>query len=326
MSAFPLVTIGAVNFNHARFILETLESIKSQTYPNIQLIIVDDCSTDNSVALVKEWLTTYGRPYQLILHETNQGAIAGVNDVLQNARGTYLSMVATDDLLMPDKISSQVKMFQQHQSDVAMIYGDSMMIDENGNMLRPSMFEHYLGKNYSLPGGYIFKEIINDFFFFWQASLVNLHLFKKIGFQFDKRFIADDWDMELAVSRHYKVYGYKTVQAKYRQVNTGITLTNWVPDKIDKVRKSQFMMIRRYYPHPLNTKEDKFAIIDKLKRLFWEIYFHKNTGYKDRVRYYWMIYRSSLSVKDFAFVAALVFRLDGLRKYLLKFYQKPATA
>lgn len=314
MDSLPLVTIGAVNYNHSRFIIEALDSIKQQTYPNIQLIIVDDFSTDNSVSLINEWLKTYDKPVQFIAHPKNMGAISGVNDVLQNATGKYLSMIATDDAFMPDKIRSQVEMFAQQTGNVGMIYGDSVMIDETGNIVYPSMFEHYHGKNFNPPSGHIFKEILKDFYFFWQASLIDLAMFKKINFTFDAKVIADDWDLELAMSRNYEVYGYKTIQAKYRRVNTGITLTNWVPDKMDKVRKSQFLMIKKYYHHHLNTSDDKRAIVKKLKRLYWEIYYHKNTLYKEKVSLYWQIFTCSRSMKDLVLVILLLLKIEKIRK------------
>ncbi len=86
MQPLPLVTIGAVNYNNAKFLIETLESIKAQTYANIELIVVDDCSNDNSVELIEEWLKSYDRPVKFIKHDRNMGAIAGVNDVFDQAR------------------------------------------------------------------------------------------------------------------------------------------------------------------------------------------------------------------------------------------------
>jgi glycosyltransferase involved in cell wall biosynthesis len=58
-SGTPLVTIGIPNFNYAHYIEEALNSVASQTYPNIEMIIVDDCSADNSVAVIENWIQNY---------------------------------------------------------------------------------------------------------------------------------------------------------------------------------------------------------------------------------------------------------------------------
>ena len=168
INSLPLVTVGAVNYNNARFLTETLESIKGQTYPNIELILVDDFSTDNSVEIMDEWLKSYDRPYKYIKHPKNLGALAGVNDVFNNAKGRYLSCIGTDDPMVPNKIKDLVNMFlNAEQGKVAMVYGDTTMIDEDGTVIYPSMFEHYRGRGFLAPSGKIFKEIVKEFYFFW---------------------------------------------------------------------------------------------------------------------------------------------------------------
>ena len=69
MKELPLVSVIAINYNAETYVLETLKSIKQQSYENIQLIIIDDHSTDKSVKLIQQWLQTYQRPYKIILNE-----------------------------------------------------------------------------------------------------------------------------------------------------------------------------------------------------------------------------------------------------------------
>ena len=83
--SLPLVTVIATCFNHERFVVECLESIRAQTYPNIQLIIADDCSTDGSVPLIRDWLTQTGTVCTLILHQQNQGVCRTRNETLTHA-------------------------------------------------------------------------------------------------------------------------------------------------------------------------------------------------------------------------------------------------
>src|SRR5689334_1867763 len=91
----PLVSILAANYNNARYVLESLESIKQQTYPNIELIIVDDASADNSPQLISDWLKTANIPHKYIVHEQNKGLCSTCNELLRNANGKYISFIAT---------------------------------------------------------------------------------------------------------------------------------------------------------------------------------------------------------------------------------------
>ena len=85
MSDKPLVSICAANYNNELYVLETLESIKNQTYHNIELIIVDDCSTDKSPEIIENWLNNFGKPYKFIRNEKNGGVCRACNTLLINS-------------------------------------------------------------------------------------------------------------------------------------------------------------------------------------------------------------------------------------------------
>src|SRR6266508_3803591 len=101
----PLVTVFVGSYNQSRFVEECLDSVRHQTYPNLQIIIFDDCSKDNSVAVIDTWLKRHRLDWQFIPHSRNIGICASLNEVLRLARGKYISMVAADDVWQPDKTS-----------------------------------------------------------------------------------------------------------------------------------------------------------------------------------------------------------------------------
>src|SRR6266545_4744919 len=140
---FPLVTVFVGCYNQSRFVEECLDSVKRQTYPNLQVIIFDDCSKDNSVAVIDSWLKRHRLDWQFIPHSRNIGICASLNEVLRLARGKYISMVAADDVWQPDKTSRQVEMMEQMPGDVGVLYSDAFQIDENGESLRQIFFEDW---------------------------------------------------------------------------------------------------------------------------------------------------------------------------------------
>ena len=112
MNNQPLVSVPVITYNSSKFVLETLESIKAQTYQNIELIISDDCSTDNTVELCQKWVEENKERFvrtQIITSDLNTGVSANGNRGRDACQGEWIKGIAGDDLLMPDCIESCVQ-------------------------------------------------------------------------------------------------------------------------------------------------------------------------------------------------------------------------
>lgn len=102
-----LVSVIVATFNSGTTIIETLESIKNQNYKNIELIITDDCSTDDTINLCRQWLNIYGHQFvqhQLITVPENTGIPANCNRALKAAKGVWIKFIAGDDTLKDNSI------------------------------------------------------------------------------------------------------------------------------------------------------------------------------------------------------------------------------
>lgn len=111
-----LVSIIVATYNSSAYVLETLESVKSQTYQNIELIVTDDCSTDETVVVCRKWIDENCVRFirvELIIADKNGGIPANCNRGLQAAKGDWIKFIAGDDMLMPRCIEtfiSEVKL------------------------------------------------------------------------------------------------------------------------------------------------------------------------------------------------------------------------
>lgn len=106
----PLVTFIVTSYNYEKYILKTLESIKSQTYRNFEIIIVDDCSSDNSCQIVEQFISeNQDMKITLIKQEENQGQLAAMLKGLKEAKGRFVSFVDSDDILMPEYAQKHIK-------------------------------------------------------------------------------------------------------------------------------------------------------------------------------------------------------------------------
>lgn len=120
-NSHPLVSIIVISYNSEHFILETLESVLSQTYKNIELIISDDASTDRTVALSKEWIEQNKSRFlnaKIIQPEKNTGIAGNCNRGVRASEGEWIKLMAADDLLLPNCIEDSVAFAKKNQSKV----------------------------------------------------------------------------------------------------------------------------------------------------------------------------------------------------------------
>ena len=121
-----LVSIIMPSYNTAEFIEQTIKSVLAQTYKSWELIIVDDCSTDNTDEVVKQFLTDKRIKY--LKNEQNSGAAVSRNRALREAKGKWVAFLDSDDLWMPEKLMWQIKFMKKHGYHFS--YSE---INENGN-------------------------------------------------------------------------------------------------------------------------------------------------------------------------------------------------
>lgn len=132
MDEKELVSIITPVYNSEKYIKETLENVKKQTYENWEMILVDDCSTDKSEEIIREYERRDSRIKYFKLKE-NSGAAIARNYALQNANGRFIAYLDADDLWKKEKLEKQVKYMTENE--YAFSCTDYEKIDEEGNSL-----------------------------------------------------------------------------------------------------------------------------------------------------------------------------------------------
>jgi glycosyltransferase involved in cell wall biosynthesis len=237
---YPLVTVFVGCYNQSRFVEECLDSVRHQTYPNLQVIIFDDCSKDNSVSVIDTWLKKHGLDWQFLPHKRNLGICARLNEVLRLARGKYISMVAADDVWLPDKTARQVKMMEQTSDDLGVLYSDAFQIDENGETL-PQMFIEAHRKFVVPPEGFLFDVLWEGNFIPAMTTLIRRECFTHVG-TYDEDLCFEDWDMWMRMSRTFRFAYDKIPAAKYRIVSTSAfrTMSKAIRRSVDLLKVKYF--------------------------------------------------------------------------------------
>lgn len=127
-----LVSVVIPTYNRAKTIHRAIESVLNQTYKEIEVIVVDDCSKDNTADVVKK---EFGRDLRVIFHklEKNLGACVARNRGVQLSKGKYVAFLDSDDAFLPEKISKQIACIEK--SNVSLCATDYTLINENGRVL-----------------------------------------------------------------------------------------------------------------------------------------------------------------------------------------------
>ena len=216
----PLVTIGVPFYNSQDYIIETLNSIKSQTYPNIQLILVNDCSTDESLSLVKEWLIYNSSVFSgvaLMENSQNKGTSFSCKIMEEAADGVFFNKVDADDVIHPHKISIQVKYLMEHP-EVALVYSNTWLIDNSGQLLEQDYFtaqKFLFVINNSGPSGHVFNKLIVEDFIPNSSVLVRKNIIDEVG-GYDETLFTEDWDLWLRICKKHPISFMEGYFSSYR--------------------------------------------------------------------------------------------------------------
>lgn len=131
----PRISVCIASFNHDKYIYSALESVVNQGYENLEIIVVDDCSTDNSVAEIKRFAKN--NPIKFIQQEKNQGPSLTSNRAISEAEGEFIALLGSDDLMLPGRLHAQARYLIENKHCVA-VMTDIAAVGEDGNVFQHS--------------------------------------------------------------------------------------------------------------------------------------------------------------------------------------------
>lgn len=203
-----LVSIIMPSYNTGRFISETIQSVLAQSYIDWELIIVDDCSTDNTDDVVSKYLVDNRIRY--IKNDINSGAALSRNRALREAKGRWIAFLDSDDLWEPKKLEKQISFMQKH--GYAFSYTRYTQIDENGESLHKGIYGP--------------KKITKNKMYLccWPGCLTVMYDAKKIGLISIKNLRKNnDYPMWLKIVEKSDCYLLDENLAKYRKRSMSIS-------------------------------------------------------------------------------------------------------
>ena len=267
----PTVSVITLCFNHARFVVECLDSIHAQTHQDFELIIMDDCSSDDSVIIISDWIIRHGVHCKFIRHNINVGICKTLNEAISLSSGDWICMIATDDRWRPNRIESHIKIARHQSNNVAIIYSDTAQVDESGQPISKTFLEAQ-SPDFIPPSGRVFGSLVDRNFVHPLASTIRRKAIIEIG-GYDERLATEDYDMWLRLANKYDFLYSDEVISDYRIVSTSITRTLF-----DKPTPSYayglFLLCEKWIPSGLlSAKQQCNWSLNQATAAYW-LYFH----------------------------------------------------
>ncbi|EKO3611305.1 glycosyltransferase family 2 protein [Vibrio metschnikovii] len=229
----PLVTVVIPNYNNARYLRSSINSVKSQTYKNIEILVIDDCSTDESLDVLKE-LSLCTPNLLFYSNDENRGVSYTRNRGIEMSKGEFITTLDPDDLYYENKIECEVKAMQLMQGKAIIFSGFNSVNDNLDNILFKTKLTKFTACN-----GSIFKKIL-----YMSIPIPRDMLFTKQQFLsvngFDENLnLYEDWDFKLKLAKKYKFYFSGSPGVKYRRHKSGLSSVDF--EKHERVMKDIFL-------------------------------------------------------------------------------------
>jgi alpha-1,3-rhamnosyltransferase len=239
-----LVTIGIANYNYAEFVTQALESAANQTYLNCELIIVDDCSNDNSINVIQQWINNYKGCFKItFLKNTRNTGVANVCKlILENVSGKYYQILDADDFIVPEKTSKQVAILESDEN-VALVYSNISVIDENNKIINDDYLKRIGYDEYKMPEGEIFNDLLIFNFIPNPSVLIRTESAKQIG-GYNSNYQVQDYYLYLTLSEHFPFFYCKGISGFYRVHSN--SLSNNLKSNAKSVEGSLKLQFRNY--------------------------------------------------------------------------------
>ena len=216
LSEAPLVSIVALCYNHAPFVREALDSIMAQDYPRLEVWLVDDASTDGSAAILREYAAAHPGWHLLLLPENLRNCRA-FNAAFHQCRGEFVIDFATDDVLLPGRVASQVAAFQSQPATCGVVYSNAELIDEAGQLLRRHHQPDGRGGLRPRPAsGWVFADVLDHYFICTPTMMMRREVLAQLG-GYDETLSFEDFDFWVRASRDWQFFYQDEVTTRRRR-------------------------------------------------------------------------------------------------------------
>ncbi len=218
----PWVSVICTCYNHERYVEEALQSVMAQTYPNVELIVIDNNSSDTSAERIRAFVRRHPA-VQFVSNKTNAGLNPAFNQGLRLAKGRYVIDLSADDVLLPNRIARQVEQFERLAGPYAVVFSNAAFINEwgertgvhygvdaDGHVLKP------------VPSGDVFRNVLASYFISTPTMMMRRDVLNELG-GYDETLAYEDFDFWVRSARLYHYAYLDEVLTLKRQLTTSLS-------------------------------------------------------------------------------------------------------
>jgi glycosyltransferase involved in cell wall biosynthesis len=318
----PLVTVVLTAFNHGKYVSETLNSIFAQTYPHIQVIVIDNASTDNTLSIIEK-SDRNASQFCLIKNLSNLGLCRAFNQGLALAEGKYIIDLAGDDIMLPDRIKFQVEAFENLDEEYGVVFTNARYMEADGRL------EHYHYPVNSqdkadkiIPSGDVYKSVLENYFICTPTMMMRTKMLAEMG-GYDESLFFEDFDFWVRSSVHYKYFYLDKVLTWKRNVPD--SLSKQIYKKGNRLLETCYIVCNKAYD--LNRDQEEFDLLAArirtfIRKCFYAQEFELAVRFRRLLNY---IENPGLATEMIVVMCRLHLPINGLYRFYLNNLQKKSS-
>lgn len=279
MKSRPLVSILIPSYNHEKYVDDCMKSILAQSYDNLEVIIIDDCSQDKTYEKLLAWKERLQKKTQnvsIVRNEQNIGVTKTLNKMLRKCQGKYIKTIASDDFFLPNGICDMVDFFENHP-ECGLIFANGIIGNRDTHYPVENEKEYalYYQMRPELTGNLIEKMYENNFIFA-PGQMFSREVYVQIG-GFDEEIAIEDWDYYMRIVMVSPVAYLDRPVVMYRYTNTSMTQSASVRSRWT-MRKSELQVLFKYSKYVSEELSSKL-IAERCNVIFKEAFDMRSHAY-----------------------------------------------
>jgi len=246
MNSLPFISVVIPTYNQAEYLRPCLESVLEQTYPFFEVIIINDGSTDETQAILEGFRSHSNIRF---FQQSNQGLSAARNSGLERAKGDYIALLDSDDLMLPERLETQLEFLQSNEA-IDIVYTAVTLIDEKGNLLSTMRRESIPTENF-LAEEFFRNQVPSP-----STIMAKQGVFESYPFDSDLR-AGEDLEWIIRTAHHHSFQYLDIPLTLYRRHQQNIS------ENLSKLREIELKILQSYGTEHISDCVEKSGIEDK---------------------------------------------------------------
>lgn len=281
MRSGKLVSVICICYNHELWIEECLESVRLQDYPQKELIIIENGSSDGSRQVIQKWMkeSPGTLKVELLTYEEPQSYLRLFNEAIKNSNSQYVVDLAGDDVLYPDHLSLSVEMLRIYR-DAAFVFSDAYILDEDEVV--KTFYERNTGGELvnEINLNHIYEILVQSYYICSPTIVFDRTILVNEG-GYDENLSYEDFDIQVRLARKYPLVFSDHVGVLKRKLSTSLSSRQYVPYE-SKMLPSTLVVckkIKEMNELPSEMEALGKRILFELKHALWSANFEVATGF-----------------------------------------------